>query len=70
MGRPTTMRANNSQIEICGFYIPEKKKCGITSGGELICNRKHCTLCKTGKTIKTELKKYGWPFKEPIGGRV
>lgn len=70
MARPTTKRETNPQIEVCGFYIPEKKRCGITSGGTLICDYKHCTLCKTRERVKAELKKYGWPFKEPIGGRA
>lgn len=69
MARPTTNRKDNPQKEVCGFYHSDTRRCGITCGGELICNKKRCTLFKNRVQLRKEQKIYGWPYKEPIGGK-
>lgn len=49
----------NPQRKVCGFYDKVKKRCDITKEWELICDYKHCTLCKTVAEIREDAKKYG-----------
>ncbi len=60
MARPRLeKRTVNPQIKVCGFYDTVKKRCDITKEWQLICDYKHCTLCKTREQVRADKKRYG-----------